>query len=388
MTSRRYLDKLRETLKEVYTPIGRGRNTVAIVGICSDVNSSFMRGPAGAPDRIREAFFSDSGNNCTELGKEIVIRDVMQHYKSQDMATMLKDEQDGKSPYSYNVIDLGNLEFDKEEEQDPQIFHDRIIELASILNSKNIAPITLGGDHAITYPLFKGLVTTARKHLGTCDSGDSVGGEWLTEGDSDETKTQRPGILHFDAHPDLYPDFEGNPYSHASPFARIAELNLAEKITQIGVRCPSQSQTAFARDYPAIDQIPMSEIHCTTPSELTQLIAKGIPTSLSHMSRVRTYVSVDVDCLDPAYAPGVSHHEPGGMSVRQLLHCIQNLPAYTPVGFDIVEYNPDRDRDGVTAMVCAKILKEAIAVTSIRAARTATIHTQKTKRRARMAVET
>ena len=70
---------------------------------------------------------------------------------------------------------------------------------------------------------------------------------------------------------------------------------------------------------------------------------------------------IDLDALDPAYAPGVSHHEPGGLSVREILRVLARVP--TPiVGADIVEYNPDRDVNGVTATVAAKLLKEAAAL--------------------------
>ena len=72
------------------------------------------------------------------------------------------------------------------------------------------------------------------------------------------------------------------------------------------------------------------------------------------------YLSLDLDVLDPAYAPGVSHHEPGGLSTRELLELIKQLPAEI-VGADIVEYNPERDTHGMTAMVAAKLLKETIA---------------------------
>jgi arginase family enzyme len=71
----------------------------------------------------------------------------------------------------------------------------------------------------------------------------------------------------------------------------------------------------------------------------------------------RAYISLDLDALDPAFAPGVSHHEPGGLSVRDVLNIIQRLPNPI-VGADIVEYNPKRDINGVTAMVAAKLLKE------------------------------
>merc|ERR1712196_298047 len=70
------------------------------------------------------------------------------------------------------------------------------------------------------------------------------------------------------------------------------------------------------------------------------------------------YVTIDLDSLDPAFAPGVSHFEPGGLTTRQLLRTIRRISAPRIIGFDIVEYNPDRDPTGVTAMVAAKILKE------------------------------
>mgnify|MGYP006247723949 CR=1 FL=1 len=68
-------------------------------------------------------------------------------------------------------------------------------------------------------------------------------------------------------------------------------------------------------------------------------------------------LSIDLDVLDPAFAPGVSHHEPGGMSVRDVLHIIQNFGGQL-IGGDLVELNPERDLNGVTAMVAAKILRE------------------------------
>ena len=69
------------------------------------------------------------------------------------------------------------------------------------------------------------------------------------------------------------------------------------------------------------------------------------------------YLSVDLDVMDPAFAPGVSHHEPGGLSVRELLQIIGRFRGQL-IGADVVELNPARDRDGITAMVAAKLVKE------------------------------
>lgn len=71
------------------------------------------------------------------------------------------------------------------------------------------------------------------------------------------------------------------------------------------------------------------------------------------------YISLDIDVLDPAFAPGVSHHEPGGFSTRELINIIQNIDAEI-VGADLVEYNPIRDINNMTAMVCYKLFKELI----------------------------
>ncbi|KAK6121631.1 hypothetical protein DH2020_044622 [Rehmannia glutinosa] len=118
-------------------------------------------------------------------------------------------------------------------------------------------------------------------------------------------------ILHIDAHPDLYDAFEGNKYSHASSFARIMEGGYARR--------------------------------------LLQQLGEGVK---------GVYISVDVDCLDPAYAPGVSHLEPGGLSFRDVLNIIHNLRGNI-VGADVVEFNPQRDPiDGLTAMVAAKFVRE------------------------------
>ena len=73
------------------------------------------------------------------------------------------------------------------------------------------------------------------------------------------------------------------------------------------------------------------------------------------------YISFDLDGLDPAFAPGVSHFEPGGLSTRQAIDIIQKVRAPDIVGADIVEYNPERDISGVTAMVCAKLFKEIVS---------------------------
>ena len=177
---------------------------------------------------------------------------------------------------------------------------------------KRARPIVLGGDHSITYPIVKALAR-ARKSL---------------------------AILHFDAHPDLYEDLYGDRYSHACPFARIMEGGLAQELVQVGVRAATSDQRERARRY----GVRMVEM-------------KDFRDGLSLSFRRPLYISFDLDALDPAFAPGVSHHEPGGLSTRQALDVLHSLKAEI-IGLDVVELNPTRDPSGITAAAAVKIIKE------------------------------
>jgi len=172
-------------------------------------------------------------------------------------------------------------------------------------------PIALGGDHSITYPIVRAI-----------------------------SKTERVTILHIDAHGDLYDDFEGDKYSHACPFARIMEEGLCARLVQVGIRTLTPHQREQIKRF-GVDTIEM------------QHFAGGARPAISGP----VYVSVDIDGIDPAFAPGVSHREPGGLSVRDVLTMIQGLEGPI-VGADVVEFNPSQDLGGVTAAVAAKITRE------------------------------
>jgi arginase len=175
--------------------------------------------------------------------------------------------------------------------------------------------ICLGGDHSVTYPTIKAF------HAHYPD---------LT-------------IVHFDAHPDLYDELDANRLSHACPFARIMEEHLACRLVQVGIRTINSHQLSQAAKF---------GVELITMRNLRQFSELSFDAPL--------FVSLDMDVLDPAFVPGISHYEPGGMSVREMLHCIQRLHVAV-VGADIVEYNPTRDHHAQTAMVCAKLLKEIAA---------------------------
>jgi agmatinase len=177
-------------------------------------------------------------------------------------------------------------------------------------------PVSLGGDHSITYPIVKAFAARYSN---------------LT-------------IFHFDAHSDLYDQFEGNRLSHACPFARIMEAGLAKRLVQIGIRTMNGHQREQAKKF-GVEVVEMRQLPA-----YEKLKAVG-----------PVYITFDMDALDPAFAAGISHREPGGMTVREAiahLHAIDGNIA----GADVVEYNPARDIDGITATVAAKMVKEILGI--------------------------
>ncbi len=258
---------------------------LALIGLCSDDNSSFLQGAAAGPPAIRAALHSGATNLTTEAGLDLTDHPAL--------------------------VDLGD--------RMPAAGTDGLAEIERLIAAiltRDACPLVLGGDHAVTYPVLRAV---AARH-GPVD------------------------ILHFDAHPDLYDSYEGNRLSHACPFARIMEEGLARRLVQVGIRTLNAHQKSrverFGVEVHAMDRF--------DPRDFTPGLAGPV------------YLSFDLDALDPAFAPGVSHHEPGGLTVRAALGILQRLDARL-VGADIVEYNPRRDIQDMTAMVAVKLLKEIAA---------------------------
>lgn len=257
---------------------------VALIGLPFDENSSFLRGAAEAPPLIREALYSEAAHMWTESGLDLRAGSVL--------------------------IDAGDVRTLAGEDMNSSI------EAAiSSLLGRDLLPISLGGDHAVTVPIIRAM---ARKYSGL-------------------------SILHFDAHSDIYDEFEGNRYSHACPFARIMEEKLAQRLVQVGIRTLNGHQREQVKRF-GVEVIEMKDWRDDLVFEFDAPV----------------YISFDIDGLDPAFAPGVSHREPGGLSTRQALNVIQRMRG-TVIGADIVEYNPRMDPQNLTGVVCAKLLKEIAA---------------------------
>jgi agmatinase len=252
-----------------------------LIGLPYDASSSFLRGPALAPARIREELHSSQSNGCSEIGMRVIGDD--------------------------GIGDVGDLVLPASGDARGMIESG-----VRALIESGARPLSLGGDHSVTYPVLRAI-------------GPLVPG--LT-------------ILQIDAHPDLYGEFEGDRFSHACPFARIMEEQLAVQLVQVGIRTMNALQRAQADKF-GVQVIDMRAWAAGARPEL----------------RGPLYVSVDMDGLDPAFAPGVSHREPGGLTVRDVVTMIQSLPGPI-VGADVVELNPTQDASGASATVAAKVVRE------------------------------
>lgn len=204
-----------------------------------------------------------------------------------------------------SIVDQGDLDL-----------HDQPIAMIEQQTEQRLSDgfkvLSLGGDHFVTFPILKAYAS----------------------------KYGKVNLVQFDAHPDLYDELDGNRNSHACPFARSHEANLIRRHLQIGIRTMNTHQYEQAERF-GVEVLPFNQ-----SSTLIELDGP-------------TYITLDLDVLDPAFAPGISHHEPGGLSVREVLNWLQSLKADV-VGADIVELNPSRDFNGVTAMVAAKFYKEIL----------------------------
>ncbi len=259
------------------------------VGLPDDSQSSYLTGSAGAPEVIRAAYDGRCYNSTSESGVDLA----------------------GK------VADFGDISAEDCFEKT----YRKYCSVSESLVAEGKVPFFAGGDHAVTVPVVDGLKT-----LG-----------------------QPVQVVQIDAHPDLYPEFEGSRFSHACTAARILEMEHVDLVVQIGIRALNRVQQEQMKRF---------------GSRLRVLEARELDDRASLAayieSEVPVYVSVDMDGFDPSYAPGVSHPVPGGLSPRQVLNLFHRAN-WTLVGMDAVEVNPLRDVNNLTAILAARILHEGMA---------------------------
>lgn len=178
-------------------------------------------------------------------------------------------------------------------------------------------PILMGGEHLVTYPIIKAFYRNYE---------DLV-------------------VVHFDAHADLRVDYIGETNSHATVMRKVAELIGPKNVYQFGIRSGTKDEFTWGR--------------ANTNLHIEKVI-EPLREILPSLGGRPVYVTLDIDVVDPAFAPGTGTPEAGGCSSREIIQAIHELGAVNVVGFDLVEVSPVTDHSERTALLAAKIIREAI----------------------------
>lgn len=198
-------------------------------------------------------------------------------------------------------------------------------------------PVVLGGDHSITFPSASAVA-------------DAVG-------------HGRLGVVHFDAHADTANDSWGVLLSHGTPMRRLIESGAVpgRAFVQVGLRGYWPPPTVF--DWMREQGMRWHTIHDIQRRGFDAVLAEAIESASGGLdSPERIYLSVDIDVLDPAYAPGTGTPEPGGLTARELLRAVREVTLRTELaGADVVEVSPPYDAAGITAEVAHRVVLEILS---------------------------
>ena len=277
---------------------------VAIMGVPFDSGTSYRTGTRFGPRKIRETSLMIWGHNTTLN------------------VTPLK---------KLKVVDYGDVSVIP-----TSIEHTMaaITKTASEIIETGTTLITLGGDHSIALPLLR---AHAKKHGPV-------------------------SLVHVDAHIDTWEaEFEAVPYSHGTPFRYALQEGLIRKneYMQIGIRGPvsNENDYADARELGA---------RIVTIHDVMEKGVKKILKEIHECMKGPLYVSIDIDAVDPAYAPGTGTPEVGGLSSYQLLQLVRGLHGLNLIGFDLVEVSPPFDHSDITAILASNIAFEYLSLLAIK----------------------
>lgn len=194
----------------------------------------------------------------------------------------------------------------------------RIGVVAAKIISDGKIPFFIGGEHLITFPIIQ---EVCRKY-------------------------PEVAVLHLDAHADLRDEYLGERYSHATVMRRVTEILGPGRVFQFGIRSADRAEVLFARNNTRLNFYKVNE----PLAELCEEIRRPV------------YVTLDIDVVDPAYAPGVGTPEAGGISPHELMEAVYRFAGLNVVGFDVVEVNPVCDPGGLSSLLAATVIREMVLV--------------------------
>jgi agmatinase len=220
------------------------------------------------------------------------------------------------------ICDIGDIPI-TDQEQDFELVREKVAALPNV-------PIILGGDHSISIPVFQ---AQCERHKG-----------------------QRLGVLWVDAHPDLCDVFTGSKLSHACVLRRALEFGIEpQEVCLVGVRSWEDQE---------IDLIENGGLNVYSAAHVAERgmksVASSVYSKLSDCDAV--HISLDIDCLDPAFAPGTGIPDSGGLTSREVITLIKSLRGLPLVGLDVVEVSPSIDPSEATVFAALKIIMEYVAV--------------------------
>jgi agmatinase len=223
---------------------------------------------------------------------------------------------------SMRIADLGDIQIE-EQARDFDLVRQQVASLPNI-------PILLGGDHSVTIPIF--------------------------QGQRERFAGKRLGVLWVDAHPDLCDVFTGSKLSHACTLRRGLESGIdAHDVCLVGLRSWEEQE---------ISLIENGGVHVYTAADVAELgmnsVASDVRKVLSRCDAV--HISLDIDCLDPAYAPGTGIPDAGGLTAREVITLIKSMQGLPLAGLDVVEVSPPLDPSETTVFAALKIIMEFVAV--------------------------
>ena len=273
---------------------------IAIVGVPFDAGVSYRSGARFGPNHIRESS-----------------RLLRPYNPAQDA-----------SPFALaQVVDAGDIA------ANPFDIAEAVEQIGAGMDellAKKIKPVVLGGDHTIAYPIIKSL----NKIYGPVT------------------------VIHFDAHLDTWDTYFGAPLTHGTPFRRASEDGLLDmsSCVHVGIRGPLYTDQDLTDDTALGFQV-------ITAASLDTIGTAGVIEKIAkRVGNKPVYVSIDVDVMDPAFAPGTGTPEMGGLSSREMLTLIRSLDQLNLVGADIVEVSPQYDNAQITGIAAANLAYELITI--------------------------
>ena len=284
-----------------------GHADIAVVGVPFDSGVSYRPGARFGPAHVREAS-----------------RLLRPYNPAQDVSPFAVQQVVDAGDIAVNPFDIGEAVAEIER-------------AATALTEGGTRLVTIGGDHTIALPLLR---SVANRHGPVA-------------------------VVHFDAHLDTWDTYFGAPVTHGTPFRRASEEGLIDRTASVhvGIRGPLYDREDL-RDDERLGFAIVSSVDIETDG-----VATAIERMRHRIGEAPVYLSIDIDVLDPAHAPGTGTPEAGGLSSRELLRMIRALTDLRLVGADVVEVSPAYDHAQVTAIAASHVAYEIVSAMGARPVR-------------------